>query len=436
MGNNLSLKHSIFKYPQYITVSCLFFFISFLITTQFKVAGLAIIGFLTLFILYHLLIEKKILLAKEDINVFILFYLIHYISLSAGSIINFFINGVLYMEYYPAIFGRMINITVCMLFFIYVTNNKNKKELSTAIIFNSYFYGCCILLVFGLWQLSAMLFNVPYPDINTRDFIHSMDTTLLPVFINRRITSIADEPAYLIPYLIDAIIIIFFTNKRKITIIPFVIVLLFSLSLSGYINFLIVTVVVFALKKMNKTKIITICLIVPIILYFIISQQNILISIFSRLNPEVLFKSVRLQEILLPIKFVFFNSSIFNQLFGYGPKGFGFISQFIFYKHGFLAGQNVTAETHIIFADYLIEYGLIGLILIIALFIYLYIIARKTYNITKNRLAQVLCINLFVTSLYTSDYASPRFTAIILLINILYKDCKSIRRYKEFNEWL
>jgi len=308
------------KYSRPVTVASCFFMLSFLVVTIFKTAGLVFIGLLSVIMLLDLTNKNKVTLTKEDTRVFGLFYIVHFVSLSL-TFINIIIHGIPYIEFYPSMFGRIINSGVYALFFVYIMDQRNKDKISVKKVINGYLMGCCILLAFGLWQLSSLLFNIPYPDFTTRAQIHSIDTTLLPAFMTKRITSVAEEPAYLIPYLMDAAIIFFFTRGSKIIVMPFVIVLLFTLSLSGYVNLLFVALAVFALTKTNKGKIFFVCLAVPVIAYFVIKNLNIFLAVLSRLNPDDLLKSGRLQEILLPVEYMLSKASPFNLLFGYGTKG-------------------------------------------------------------------------------------------------------------------
>jgi hypothetical protein len=371
-----------------------------------------------------------IYLKKEDKNIIYLFYFVPYIFF-AISVVSVFINGMSYIEFYPSKFGRMINISIYFLVFIFTINCKNKNKISTDDITKYYLYGTYILLFFGILQLLNNMFNTPYFEFKTRSYIHSMDTNLLFPFMKNRITSIAEEPAYLIPYIMDTIIILFYrpckiknTKNDKVLLFLFIILLSFTLSLSGYLNFVIICFFIFLFSK-RINKLISLLVISPFVIYILYKLQNIFLAIFSRLDLDSLLKSGRLQESILPIKYLFSDGSLFNILFGYGPKGLEYICSFLFYTDGYQKGQMLGAESHVIFVDHLIEYGIVGLIITIGLFYYLYLLGRKTYLITNNRFSQVLCLNLLVTSLYTSDYASPRFTVIILLILFSYKDAKN-----------
>jgi hypothetical protein len=414
------------------TSKLLFFLFSFLIVTIFRNIGLIFIALIIFYIVLQGLAanNKSIYINKEDANIILLFYITPYIFL-AISIASIILYGIPYIEFYPSRFGRMINVSIYFLVFVFMIDCKNRKKISTDTAIRFYLYGNYILLIFGIWQLLNNLFDVPYFKFKTRAYIHSIDTNSLLPFLKIRITSIAEEPAYLIPYLMDAIIILFYTpyqikntQKEKPLLLLFITILFFTLSLSGYINFLTICFIVFIFSN-RINKITSLIIITPVLVYISYKLQSVFLVVFSRLDLNILLQSGRLQESILPIKYLFSHGSPFNILFGYGPKGLVYICNFIFYTYGYRKGEMLDAESHILFIDHLIEHGVIGLIITIILFYYLYLIGEKTYLITKNRFSQILCLNLIITSLYTSDYASPRFTIIVLLILFCYKDAKN-----------
>jgi len=417
------------KIPGIITT--VFFSTLFLSITIFLSLWFAIVFILFIFILA--MINRvdiiKINLRNEDIHVCFLFYLFFFISFVVISFSNIFISGINFLEYYPQKFGRMTNVMVYFILFLYIIHGKNCGNITTKRIFNAYVTGCCVLLFFGVWQIFNLIFHVPYPTVFvTRDRIHTIDETMLLPFMTRRITSIAEEPAYLIPYLMDAIIILFYTTKKYILMALFVIVLIFTLSLAGYANFFLIIMIMLFFAK-NTLKIIFVKLVALFCIVFgIYLLQDIFFSVLRRLNPSELVASGRLQNSILSINYMLHEASPFNFIFGFGPRGMGYIRNFVFHTSGWLQGEMIGVTTHIIFVDFFIDHGIMGLIIIILLFYYLFMLTKKSYNRTGNRMGQVLCLNLIITSLYTADYASPRFTAVIILLLCIYKDSRNEER--------
>jgi len=404
-----------------------FFATSFLVTTIFRHIGLATNALL--FLLVLLLKIKinltKINLATEDKHILWLFYLFFYVSFATVSFFNMFIAGVYYIKYYPGIFGRMANVTLYFVMFLFIINERNNERISTKTFLKAYTAGCFVLLFFGIWQILNMIFQVPYPDFGTRDRLREENIRVAFPFLTARVTSITQEPAYLTPFLMDAIIILFYTTRKYLLIVLFVIVLFFTLSLGGYVNFFLVALIMLLLaKKTIKTYFAKIFLFVSGI-YGVYMMRDIVFVIFRRLNPAELFLSARLQNSILSIRYMFYEASLFNILFGFGPRGLGYVRNYIFYQHGWRQGEIIDITTHIIFVDFFIDFGIIGVLMIVLLFFYLFMLSTNAYRMTGNRLGQVLCLNLIITSLYTADYATPRFTAIMILLLCIFKDSKN-----------
>jgi hypothetical protein len=389
--------------------------------TIFTIAGIGSI--MVSFLLSILLINKKIILKNEDIHIIALFYLLPFCMFSI-NIIRFFINGIPFVEFYPSTIGRIYNLVVYFVILLYFLDLKNKGMcISTKQIIGFYYTGCCILLFFGFWQLFNVLFNIPYPNFKTRSAINSINSDLLPTFMKLRITSIAEEPSYLVSRLMDASIIGFFFLKKKIMSLIYIILLFFTLSTSGYVNFISILFFTFFLAKTSKKKIFIFA--VSFLLVCVLSQkiQPVFIAVLERLRPDRFRIGGRTQDAILPVVYMLSEASLFNLLFGFGPKGMGYIRQFLVYRLGGIQGQTMeTVTTHVIFVDFFVDYGLVGLLFLILLFYFLFKLANRTYMLTRNRISQVLCANLFITSLYTADYAMPRFSIILLFILLLYKD--------------
>jgi len=418
------------KYEWPLIIANIFFATSFLVVTVFQNLGIAL-NFFLLFLVFlakNKLNSAKIKIMVEDAHVIFLFYFVFYISFVVVSFINMFVSGVSYIKFYPGIFGRMVNVTIFFVFFLFVINEKNRNNISTRTLLNAYLIGCYILLFFGIWQTLNFLFHIPYPNFYTRDHIHSIEEANLLSLFTRRVTSIAREPAFLVPYLIDAIIMIFYTSiyifKKFFLIALFVGVLFFTLSFAGYMNMLLLIsmMLVFA-RKTIKTLLAKIVFLLCSF-FGVYLLQNVILSVFQRLNPQELFLSSRLQNSILSLRFMFSEASLFNILFGFGPRGFSYIRNYIFRPSGWQQGEMIDVTSHVIFVDFFVDFGIVGVSMIILLFCYLFMLSTKTYNSTGNRLGQVLCLNLVITSLYTADYASPRFTVIIILLLCLYKDAR------------
>jgi hypothetical protein len=193
-------------------------------------------------------------LFSEDKKVICLFYLLLLGSFAVVGFFSIFICGISYIEFYTSIAGRLINITVFFTIFLFIIDRRNRNYLSTNDMLHAYLIGCYILLFFGIWQLTNNLFGMPYPDWITRNSVHSIDVTDLLSFITKRITSIAREPAYLVPYLVDAVILLSYTSRKYFSILFYLIIIFFTLSLSAYINIFLIGVIMFVFMRRSKKK--------------------------------------------------------------------------------------------------------------------------------------------------------------------------------------
>lgn len=386
-------------------------------------------------ILFLVLFIPRLSINKWDVLVLCLFYVVPFLWVVISAV-HCFVMDSGFIAFVPTTIGRMANYCVYLCMYLAVRASWQQGLVSTESLLSAYSYGCIVLLVLGWWQLAHYIFGIPFLDVETRNFIHSMDGN---IGLGFRVTSIAEEPAYLVPYLIDLFIIVFykavslFSKRASIRILilgGIGFLLLFTLSLSGYCNFLLIIIIIcISMKRTKKKLVFSFVLLVLFILgvYFV---SDMVFAVIQRLNPEDLFTSGRLQDGYLPIFHMLSDVSPFTLLFGYGPKGFDYMRRFVFYIRGWLTGKPISITSHIIFIDFFVEYGFIGVLLLIVLFFLLLYIAKKTYKYGGGRIVQVLVINYIISSFFTSDYASPRCTIIFVLCICMYLEQKR----KNYNE--
>lgn len=380
-------------------------------------------------ILFLVLFIPRLSINKWDVLVLCLFYVVPFLWVVISAV-HCFVMGSGFIAFVPTTIGRMANCCVYLCMYLAVRASWQQGLVSTESLLSAYSYGCIVLLVLGWWQLAHYIFGIPFLDVETRNFIHSMDGN---IGLGFRVTSIAEEPAYLIPYLIDLFIILFYkvappmTRKsrlRGMLLIGIMGLLLFTLSLSAYCNFAFIVLLVFVFMRRTKRKFLLGFLISLLAALMVALVGDMILAVLQRLNFQDLMASNRLQEGYLPILHMLNDASPFTILLGYGAKGFDYIRQFVFYKTGWLTGQPIATTSHVIFIDFFVEYGLVGLGLIITLFCILWYMATSVYRCGGGRVAQLLVANLFICSLYTADYASPRFTIMLIFIICMYLDRK------------
>lgn len=409
--------------------ACFAVFMSVFNKTVFSTLSIASVYISILFLVLYI---HGSFLCRWDILILCLFYTIPFLWIIVSAI-NCFIMGSGFIDFFPSTMGRMSNCLVYLCMYLVIRFVYQKGFLKVQTLLHAYSLGCIVLLVFGWWQLAHYVFGAPFINIETRNYIHSIDKN---IGLGFRVTSIAEEPAYLIPYLIDLFIIVFYKTipslsksfcVRNMLLVGVIGLLLFTLSLSAYCNFLLVLLLVYFFMRRNKRKFVFGFILGILATSVVLLGGNIFFSVLKRLDLEQLLASDRLQEGYLPIMHILSDSSPFTLLFGYGPKGFDYMRQFVFYVTGWQTGKPIAVTSHVIFIDFFVEYGLIGLFLLVGLFCLLWYMTTSIYRYGGGRGAQLLVANLLICCFYTADYASPRFTILVAIIVCLYIENK--RRY-------
>lgn len=298
-----------------------------------------------------------------------------------------------------------------------IINNTKKANIR---IIQCYLIGISILVCIGIWQFLNFYFGVPIFEFNARTHIHGVKTTNL-VF-DKRLTSLASEPSYLVPFIIDGLIIgwaLLDFKKYLILIgIPYTFVLLFSFSSGGYVNIIAIFVIIFLtpslMRNKNKVKvsITVLCLTIVSLIFFREKIFKFLYPFIGRLDKLFALKSGRVYSSVMPIIWIV-EGSIFNILFGFGPGS---------YKYAALTktlpnGKFVNETSNNLFGDLTFETGIIGLLAILFLFIYLLKISSKSFKKTRyKKTAFVLVNHLIISSMYRADFVTPRFWIVLTMI--------------------
>jgi O-antigen ligase len=315
-----------------------------------------------------------------------------------------------------------------MLYFGYQFFSRMEKGKILKII-KVYPLSIYLLVLVGIWQLSYFFFNIPFLDINTRSYIHSVTGNS---FFNFRLTSFADEPSYLGPILIDLLVLGYLAIKRKwvyfiVLALPALVILLFSFSVSAYFNvFLLVGFIVLYLMfhpKFPKKYLWWIfgCGILGIIGIILVKPQ-LVTALFSPVlgRMDNLFdptSSSRIYMYVMPLKWLFDHSFI-SALFGYGPGSF----EFFHYTKILPNKVSLATSSNNFYIDILFENGVVGLCLILFVFIRVFVFLLKKGN--KNIyyfIALVEFVHISITALYRADFVTPRFWAVFLIIFLLMK---------------
>ena len=357
---------------------------------------------------------KSIQIKTTDLRFLLCFLLVPIYGIIVMPL-NVIVYGNTYLSFGGRTIGRIINTCTNVSLFFLIASYLNKDNCNFELIMRAYIAGCLVLIIFGLWQLAHNFFGIPYPNFQTRSHLHSIGSSELEV--TGRITSIAEEPSYLVPYLLESFILIYFSKckYKKVWIFFTVITLVFTLSLSAYMNVCILLCYLFFSSRLTRKKVIIFCiaLVSIVLLFYLVSP--ILIQVFSRMRFSSLLQSERLQQIYLPLIKQFQDMNYW----GYGPKGYDFVADLIEYAAGWREGQvlgDSSTTSHVLFVDFLLEYGLLGVLLLLFLFIPLFKKTFLLYRFQGCKVPHIFLVNYLISNLFVVDYASPHCLIVFSII--------------------
>lgn len=386
------------------------------------------------FLFWYVSKEKQVEGLRTDVSVkfFVLLFVLSILlsllsSLYTGSVIL----SIEYQGYLKrSLITRLLYYStfLALVYFGYYTLKKLGPKQSLNIL-KTYPLSILLLIIIGIWQLLYFLYGIPFLDIETRSYIHSVSKL---TFFNFRLTSFADEPSYLGPIIIDMLILGILVFKRKwiyglVFAIPGIVVLLFSFSVSAYMNILflgafIVIYLIFHPIFPKKYLLFFLGIVAIGILSVILVKPTIFETFFSPILGRVgnLFdvqSSSRIYMYLMPIYWLL-DHSIISALFGYGPGSFEFLSSTKILPNT----GTVSASSNNMYIDLLFENGIIGfgLILIALIALFVKLLKKGRENIFYF-VALLEYVHLLITSTYRADFVTPRFWGVLLIIFVLMK---------------
>ena len=326
-----------------------------------------------------------------------------------------FVNDVFYYEYISTnLISRMVHIGLFIIILcgaIQVCMRCSTDILRKLLL--SYAWGVFILLgLMGFWQILHQTTGVWCPEIETRSelyFASSLEGM-------SRITSFADEPSYLAPFLIDAMLVFLFF-KRIIPCILLGVLLGFSLSFGGYMEIVVLIIVgFFFLNIKYQIRFAAICLLVVcgILLFFpdLIEIFQMLLESRKELQSGFSMEDTSRTYMLLQVITEFSNSDILSMLIGNGPSSLN-------YLYNSSCGKMLFVTSNNFFIDILYEGGIISLLCYLSL---LYIVYKKymsAFRIYRNLqilIAILFVLNLVLSSTYRADYSSERYVSIFIVL--------------------
>lgn len=343
-----------------------------------------------------------------------LFYIPFLLSFYWSFILIITLNDPIYSDYIKSTFVfRTLHVLLFFIILLYsdrIISNSIQCRLRKFL--SVFVWGVIIFLgVFGIWQILGNLFGIWVPHIETRGDLYSARALGIG-----RVTSIADEPSYLAPFLIDAILILLYLKKKKLSIL-LTLVLIFSLSFGGFseVVILLFAYLSFSSKK-NLVKVVSI--IIGVFVFLFIFFPNIIelatLIIQSRAELQEGFdpsQTSRTAMIVYPIS-KWSEFDIISLLLGYGPGS----SKYLLDAN---PNEALFTTSNNIYADLIYEEGIIGVTSFIILLIKLWMYFEKIKK--DNRIiSRLFIIHIALSSLYRADYSGARYTALFIIILIFY----------------
>lgn len=316
------------------------------------------------------------------------------------------------------LYGRFFNIIIfSSLSLIIVSLCGCEKYVSVRKIALFYCLGCAVLILTGYWQAVSLYLGIGAFPFETRSWVHGFNKS--DYDIETRLTGIAAEPSYFVPFVLDFIILSLLVFKQKsFKIISFVfgiLVMVLSFSPSGYastlIAFLLAMIFFIKLNANTIRYLVFFVIMIPFLLLMLAGNIKSLGYVFDRLDN--LSEDGRFQSISSFLN-VFFDSNIINLLFGYGVTNFKVVSQYTNYS--FLMTSNN------LFVDVFVEMGAVGLLLMLGLFLVLFFrVHTSKVDSYQKFIAYALYFDLLMTSMIRADYSTSRFFIIVALVFLVSK---------------
>ncbi len=382
-----------------------------------------------LLIIISLLYGRSLYISKET-KIIVYLYTIPILISISHVYIHLWFNGfdILYMNYVSThMINRIITSFTNIIIYIYICSeiDRNNTNNIKNIFLYSYFLVVGTITTVGIWQLSNFIFGIPFININTRTYMHSVDTYLF--IYQNRLTSITREPSFLVPFVVEFYILtlLIFNNKKYkyLFMLLSVIVLIFTFAGSAIIEvfFLLFGYLVCSKRIKIKGLIYITSIISGILFLFNEFIRNIALPYVERFMNITLFSNARLYH-LWQTPYFTIRSGPLAFFFGHGPNSYKYLGEIELYPYqmGFRAGMYLEGGTNNIFADALFELGAIGLIsyaLLVTKYIKYFFINRLSNE--YNRIGFFLSLHFLASSLYRGDYSAPRFFVLLIILKIL-----------------
>ncbi|WP_162618123.1 hypothetical protein [Shewanella halifaxensis] len=406
------------------------FMMIFLVIGPFSITELNKINVLILFLLssvtlfFCLLCGRKLRFHSLSL-IPSLFYLASFIvSLFAILLTRDYLTG----EYVSGvIFGRLFTF-LTVIFTVLIVNlwlsQVDRRQLEKAL--KVAFSIGLVFILLGHWQFIGNLLGIPF-FIETRDWMHGVPAAIRSV-VPRRLTSIAEEPNFLSPLLVEYIVLASLVIvRKKVKVIAYalgVFVIIFSFSGGVYINVMLLVMCIGFLSLYRslisghlKGQDFIFLFLVLLVGAILLSVGDILVEfLYYKFQGEAAGKSAR-SQFLTSLIVLISDSKASQLIFGHGMATMSVLTDFGLAKEEFLF-----RITNNFYLDMIWEGGFLGLTFVLLFFSYLLFIGFKHYLDNKYfEAGLLLTIHMMITCLYRSEYLSSHFMWVMTLIFICYR---------------
>lgn len=404
---------------------CLFSFLGIYSVTQWNKYVLVLLFLSSLLVLIYLAIighkVKKDSYSFKILSVFVLIYICSFIAiiLNRDHLVDEFIKSVIVGRLFTLL-ALLANILVASIWISKINEHDACKFIRIG------FYSLFIFIVLGYWQLIGGYLGIPF-FIETRDWMHGVPGALRAI-LPSRITSIAEEPNFLAPLLIEFILLSYLIIRSGFNKFIFIgltlVILILSFSGGAYVNLALVfafmmSLVVIKLTFTGRIKVyhFFVLLISSAVFFILIYLGGLIFEfIYYKFQHEMTGGSSRSQFLISFIKLII-NSDVSQLLLGHGLGTMSVLDEF-----GMLSEDYLFRISNNFILDMFWEGGVLSLSLI--LIFYFLLLYPGMNNFTKSNyyyIGLLMSFHLIVTATYRSEYLSTHFLWVIIMILTVYK---------------
>ncbi|WP_134817636.1 O-antigen ligase family protein [Acinetobacter calcoaceticus] len=397
-------------------LSTSFLAVSFDVNSRMINYFFALIGFSFI----SIFIYTKSILDKSFFKIINNYYLAILLSTFLGFLAVYILDNSIFSFKEINMYGRILNVILfsMLAWFIVSLSAYNTEYFNPKKMAFFYALGCFILILTGYWQALSLYLGIGSFPFETRSMVHGVGKS--DYDIQGRLTGIAAEPSFFVPFVLDFMILSLIIFKRNIIKFIFfcigALVLLLSFSPSGYVSALssLGLALILVANFKNRTYVTFVSIFLVAGLFFIVSALDKFKNIGYVLGRvENIGEDVRFQTIFEVIN-TFLNSNILTILFGYGVTNFKFAA--------LRTNYNMFETSNNVLVDVVVEMGIVGLCLFLGIFVKIFLLIRRSStDLLQKFICYALFFDLLITGMVRADYASSRFFILIALIVLFSK---------------